>query len=69
MMALKNAQPDGYTLALVPSWTLSYQPLISTHYRAEDFTLLAVLYRSPDALIARADAPWQLAVADARLGS
>ncbi|VTN03911.1 Argininosuccinate lyase [Raoultella ornithinolytica] len=58
MMALKNAQPDGYTLALVPSWTLSYQPLISTHYRAEDFTLLAVLYRSPDALIARADAPW-----------
>lgn len=39
MMALKNAQPDGYTLALVPSWTLSYQPLISTHYRAEDFTL------------------------------
>ncbi|MDL4583135.1 tripartite tricarboxylate transporter substrate binding protein [Raoultella ornithinolytica] len=58
IMALKNAQPDGYTLALVPSWTLSYQPLISTHYRAEDFTLLAVLYRSPDALIARADAPW-----------
>lgn len=58
MMALKNAQPDGYTLALVPSWTLSYQPLISTHYRAEDFTLLAVLYRSPDALIARADTPW-----------
>lgn len=58
MMALKNAQPDGYTLALVPSWTLSYQPLISTHYRAEHFTLLAVLYRSPDALIARADAPW-----------
>ncbi|EJD6309118.1 TPA: tripartite tricarboxylate transporter substrate binding protein [Raoultella ornithinolytica] len=58
MMALKNAQPDGYTLALVPSWTLSYQPLISTHYRAEDFTLLAVLYHSPDALIARADAPW-----------
>lgn len=58
MMELKNAQPDGYTLALVPSWTLSYQPLISTHYRAEDFTLLAVLYRSPDALIARADAPW-----------
>ena len=58
MMALKNAQPDRYTLALVPSWTLSYQPLISTHYRAEDFTLLAVLYRSPDALIARADAPW-----------
>lgn len=58
MMALKNAQPDGYTLALVPSWTLSYQPLISTHYRAEDFTLLAVLYRSPDTLIARADAPW-----------
>ncbi|MFO3737206.1 tripartite tricarboxylate transporter substrate binding protein [Raoultella ornithinolytica] len=58
MMALKNAQPDGYTFALVPSWTLSYQPLISTHYRAEDFTLLAVLYRSPDALIARADAPW-----------
>lgn len=58
MMALKNAQPDGYTLALVPSWTLSYQPLISTHYRTEDFTLLAVLYRSPDALIARADAPW-----------
>ncbi|HIF5909240.1 TPA: tripartite tricarboxylate transporter substrate binding protein [Raoultella ornithinolytica] len=58
MMAQKNAQPDGYTLALVPSWTLSYQPLISTHYRAEDFTLLAVLYRSPDALIARADAPW-----------
>lgn len=58
MMALKNAQPDGYTLALVPSWTLSYQPLISTHYRAEDFTLLAVLYRSPDALIARADTQW-----------
>ena len=58
MMTLKNAQPDGYTLALVPSWTLSYQPLISTHYRAEDFTLLAVLYRSPDALIARADTPW-----------
>ncbi len=58
MMALKNAAPDGYTLALVPSWTLSYQPLVTQHYQKSDFTLLATLYRAPDALIARGDAPW-----------
>ncbi|WP_174507720.1 tripartite tricarboxylate transporter substrate binding protein [Klebsiella oxytoca] len=58
MMALKNARPDGYTIALVPSWALSYQPLVTAHYKMEDFMPLAVLYRSPDALIARGDAPW-----------
>lgn len=59
LMNLKNAAPDGHTLAVTPSTAFSYQPLVSNQYAMSDFIPLATLVTGQDAFIVRGDAPWK----------
>ncbi len=72
---LKRAKPDGYTMALAATATVAFNPVYlpdKTPYRWTDFDYLVGLVGSGEAVMARADAPfntWQEMIAHARAGN
>lgn len=69
---LVEATPDGYTIGIVPSEVLTYQPLVheGLPYRTpDDYQPIVKLGERPSVLLVRADAPWadlEEFIADAR---
>jgi len=58
--ALKSAKPDGYTIGVVTSITLTYTPLVEKiHYSLDDFKYLASVGRYQEALVAPPDKPYK----------
>jgi tripartite-type tricarboxylate transporter receptor subunit TctC len=58
---LMEAEPDGYTIGIVPSEVLTYQPLIHEglpYQTPDDYQPIAKLGERPSVLLVRADAPW-----------
>ena len=72
---LKNAEPDGYTIAVAVTATIAFNPVFlpdKTPYRWTDFDYLVGLVGSGEAVMARADAPfdtWEEMIAHARAGN
>ena len=72
---LKNADPDGYTVALAATSTVAFNPVFlpdKTPYRWTDFDYLVGLVGSGEAVMAKADAPydtWAEMIAHARAGN
>ena len=72
---LKNADPDGYTVALAATSTVAFNPVFlpdKTPYRWTDFDYLVGLVGSGEAVMAKADAPydtWEEMIAHARAGN
>lgn len=59
---IMQAPADGYTIGLVPSEVLTYQPLVHSDlaYRSvDDYLPIAKLGNRPSVLFVRADAPWE----------
>lgn len=57
-----QAEPDGYTIGLVPSEVLAYQPLVHTdlaYKTVDDYQPIAKLGDRPSILLVRTDAPWK----------
>lgn len=71
----KNADPDGYTIALAATSTVAFNPVYlpdKTPYRSTDFEYLVGLVGSGEAVMARADAPfdtWEEMIAHAKAGN
>jgi tripartite-type tricarboxylate transporter receptor subunit TctC len=58
--ALKSAKPDGYTIGVVTSITLTYTPLVEkVNYSIEDFRYLASVGRYQEAFVAASDKPYK----------
>jgi len=58
---LVQAKPDGYTIGIVPSEVLAYQPIVHTNlaYKGpDDYQPLVKLGDRPSILFVRSDAPW-----------
>ena len=72
---LKNAAPDGYTVALAATATVAFNPVFlpdKTPYRWTDFDYLVGLVGSGEAVMAKADAPfdtWEEMIAYAKAGN
>ena len=72
---LKNAEPDGYTIALAATATVAFNPVYlpdKTPYRWTDFEYLVGLVGSGEAVMAKADAPfdtWGDMIAHAKAGN
>ena len=72
---LKNAEPDGYTIALAATATVAFNPVYlpdKTPYRWTDFDYLVGLVGSGEAVMAKADAPfdtWEEMIAHAKAGN
>ena len=57
---VKNAKPDGYTLAVINVPGFLYVPMVKkSQYQAQDFTLIARIVDDPTVLVTRADGPIQ----------
>ena len=57
-----QAKPDGYTIGLIPSEVLAYQPLVHPNlvYKSpDDYQPIVKLGDRPSVLFVRADAPWK----------
>lgn len=57
-----QAKPDGYTIGVVPSEVLTYQPLVHTglpYKTPDDYQPIVKLGDRPSVLFVRADAPWK----------
>jgi len=57
---LMNAKPDGYTVGMAVSSTLTYPPLASStvKYTPENFDMLASVASLQNAIVAKGDAPY-----------
>ncbi len=56
---VKNMPADGYTILQTISGTVSMEPAFEKlEYNADDFTYLAAVVQFQEAIVARADAPW-----------
>ena len=57
---VRNAKPDGYTLAVINVPGFLYLPMIKkAQYQAEDFRLVSRIVDDPTVLVTRADGPVQ----------
>lgn len=60
MINLMKAQPDGYTLGFVPSFTLTINPHYgNTPYTHDSFQTIMRVLQLPGYIYVKADAPWQ----------
>jgi tripartite-type tricarboxylate transporter receptor subunit TctC len=59
IMALVNADPDGYTLALTSNSPITIQPHFdTTTYSYDSFTPIIKLVNIPQVLLVKKDSPW-----------
>src|SRR3546814_2868618 len=59
---IMEAEPDGYTIGVVPSEVLTYQPLVHSdlaYQTPDDYQPIIKLGNRPSVLFVRADAPWE----------
>lgn len=57
---VKNAKPDGYTLAVINVPNFLYVPMIKkSQYEAQDFTLISRVVNDPTVVVTRAENPMQ----------
>ena len=56
--AIKEADPDGYTLGIVTTEVSMYEPVGSADISYDDYTLVGLYNADPSAVFVRADSPY-----------